>query len=753
MALVLRLDKGSSLDFTELDGNFTYLDGRIDTTNTTITNVSSSAATDIANISSSLSLLSGSFRTVSSSFAAVSQSFNTVSSSFSLVSESYSQTSQSIESLSNRVITTGSASLRQSITGSLIVSSSLKVTGSLSVSDTITINGSQATNFIVTPSIRSSNIYPLEYTNQWNTNDGTYVQIPSFPYLQGSFQSSQQGGGVSTIYGYLKIGNEYYDDTNFFEYLRAQSIWRDNVSSGTPGSPTFYPKPVFRTIITDNSTVLEGADANATIGNLVTANGRKHVLTVTGSFLCLDGVSIGSSWTDRHIVTGSLRAANITGSLFGSASYSLTASYALNGGGSSLTSFIATGSVSASVDVGISSFQIISGSNTFLSINNLGGTIISGSLTVVSGSTEFQVLDTGVKIGNSSADNHIVTGSLSTLGNAGINTTASSNWNLDVAGSTGKFRVGNSNFSDIFTVGVGSGNQGYSDIYLNGQSYGLALYSNPQTGNGYVVTANTQVGAISYSTASVGLIAGGNSSALVFGTQGTEKMRIHTTGDVSIGTQANNITGSGYRLNVTGSGVSGSFRVNNVLFVSSSTATITGSLRVSAGITGSLQGTASWANNAVSANNGGVTSIGNGTGISISSATGEVTVTNSLPRIGPTYDQLLYVFSQTGSSDPGVPSSPGTPIFDRWIVNTTGRTFTFERVGAGIYNLIADGAATVFLEDTTAIYLTPGQAINSDFACSYEWIDTSKIVIYSTLKDGTQSDDIFKNATLDIRIY
>jgi hypothetical protein len=45
-----------------------------------------------------------------------------------------------------------------------------------------------------------------------------------------------------------------------------------------------------------------------------------------------------------------------------------------------------------------------------------GSAIISGSLTVVTGSTEFQVLETGTKIGNSIADRHQMTGSLSMSG-------------------------------------------------------------------------------------------------------------------------------------------------------------------------------------------------------------------------------------------------------------------------------------------------------------------------------------------------
>lgn len=225
-------------------------------------------------------------------------------------------------------------------------------------------------------------------------------------------------------------------------------------------------------------------------------------------------------------------------------------------------------------------FTVSGSTNLTGSVSISGPITISGSFTVISGSTEFQVLGTGTKIGNAPTDVHTITGSLATSGSLGINTTGSSTYQLDVAGTVGKIRVGNSNFSDIFTLGVGSGGQGYSDVYINGQSYGLALYANPQS-TGYSVTGNSAVGSIIYSTASIGLIAGGTSGALVFGTQGTEKMRVHLTGDVSIGTQDDNKTLPGYRLNITGSGISGSLNVNKVLVVSGSSVQVTGSATIS----------------------------------------------------------------------------------------------------------------------------------------------------------------------------
>ena len=278
--------------------------------------------------------------------------------------------------------------------------------------------------------------------------------------------------------------------------------------------------------------------------------------------------------------SGSFNDLKVTGSIFISASRGI----ALQVRSSGSTIFSVSGSAGEIFNISdagssTSLFIISSGSTNILNVDSTKAVSVSGSL-VVTGSAYISnnvaigtTADSGHKLyisgsgtsGSFNANNILYVGSA----NIGINTTASSNWNLDVAGSTGKFRVGNSNFTDVFTVGVGSGNQGYCDMYLNGQTYGLALYANPQS-TGYSVTSNPNVGAISYSTASIGLIAGGSSGALVFGTQGTEKMRVHLTGDVSIGLEVDNKTLPGYKLNITGSGISGSLKVNNTLITSGS---------------------------------------------------------------------------------------------------------------------------------------------------------------------------------------
>ena len=75
-----------------------------------------------------------------------------------------------------------------------------------------------------------------------------------------------------------------------------------------------------------------------------------------------------------------VRGSQITGSV-ASASYALTASFALNGGTGGSGFSITSGSVTASVDLTNSIFLIQSGTFTPFSVSNLGLTTISGSAT------------------------------------------------------------------------------------------------------------------------------------------------------------------------------------------------------------------------------------------------------------------------------------------------------------------------------------------------------------------------------------
>jgi hypothetical protein len=149
-------------------------------------------------------------------------------------------------------------------------------------------------------------------------------------------------------------------------------------------------------------------------GSLITSGS----IVITGSFTVFtgsvvefqvlqSGVRIGGPVSDTHVVSGSLIVTGSTLSQNGS-------NVVLTNQTSSLTTFTSFNSYTSSINTYTSSLNsktssfATTGSNTFIENQT-----ISGSLTVFTGSSiEFQVTNTGVKIGNIPSDNHTVTGSL-----------------------------------------------------------------------------------------------------------------------------------------------------------------------------------------------------------------------------------------------------------------------------------------------------------------------------------------------------
>jgi hypothetical protein len=218
--------------------------------------------------------------------------------------------------------------------------------------------------------------------------------------------------------------------------------------------------------------------------------------------------------------------------------------------------FIATGSVTASVNVGTGNiFALASASINIMTVSSSGATVISGSLTVISGSTEFQVLGTGVKMGNSAADIHTITGSLSvdstlyvTQSKVGIFT--------GITAPASALQVNGG-----ITVGQSGSNQNQAITFIRND--GFASDGLKSVGGGTIQVGGANINFVDIHTANEftarfnNIIAGPNVPALNL------RGPLFVSGSGYAGTVD-------YMTTITGSGVSGSLNVNNTLYVSSS---------------------------------------------------------------------------------------------------------------------------------------------------------------------------------------
>jgi hypothetical protein len=261
--------------------------------------------------------------------------------------------------------------------------------------------------------------------------------------------------------------------------------------------------------------------------NFVTGSTRFGTLA-SNTHVFTGSVSISGSLTVQGAISGS----NITGSLLGTASYAsnaLSSSYAVNAGNAisaswapagaaaGISSYIATGSVSASLDVSSTqTFRIISGSSTFVQVNNAGnvgiGTTVPQATLHISGvaSGVFEVDGAGVNGSNAIY--------VSSSGNIGMGTNTPIQ-KLHIQGvSTGSTTVTNinqssairidGNLSSANRVGISyqsGGGGGSAILFGRGGSFDtdISFYTNP--------SSTTVAGAI------------------------TERMTINSTGNVGIG--------------------------------------------------------------------------------------------------------------------------------------------------------------------------------------------------------------------------
>ncbi len=205
------------------------------------------------------------------------------------------------------------------ITGSLTVSGSgLRVTGSIYLASV----NLDAPSVVAAPRVNATAIYPVGSTAllPLNYNPSTYgptnvYNQSLFPmlstYYAGSQGSTSGGYNITADRGHLGIGNYAYDFINGTKKL--ESIFLHTQQTVGPSAPfNNIATGVVRTIVSDSNTIEDTGNYDTIASNIYTANGRTHVLSVTGSMLARDGVSLGTAVSNQHYITGSV---NVSGSL------------------------------------------------------------------------------------------------------------------------------------------------------------------------------------------------------------------------------------------------------------------------------------------------------------------------------------------------------------------------------------------------------------------------------------------------------
>jgi len=427
------------------------------------------------------------------------------------------------------------------------------------------------------------------------------------------------------------IGNNFLDFTdNTTGFLTTTTTFSIVAGTGAAGTS----RTIQRVFGATGNVAIQNGGTFTDAGFRLDVSGSTRItnnLTVSGSTQITGSVGVTGSLSVLGSITGSL-SGSITGSLFGtssqavSSSYALTASFALNAGGGGFPfsgsaqitgSLGVTGSFSVSANQGSSVFS--SNADTLLITGSL---IITGSGAAITGSLNVSNGITGSLFGTAS---QAVTASYALTASfvasiAGLSTSqiATGSVTASVGQSTASFQLvsGSTNFlyvSNSGNIGINnaapsllSGGTGlsvsgssYTQLQLRGQAAGVEFV--PPTGDTWEIQAANNV-------------TNPNSFFIYNRTDLAYRFLIDGSGNVAIG---------GIRPSAS-LDVSGSFRYTNTLSGTGSvnisgSVSITGSLNISGSVsgsagftgsfsgslfgphTGSLFGTSSWAQTAVTA--------------------------------------------------------------------------------------------------------------------------------------------------------
>jgi hypothetical protein len=538
-----RIPTTSSIEFGEIALN-TY-DGKA------YMKKSGSSGEEIIVIGSTSGSFSGSFvgSFTGSLFGTASWANNAISSSFATSASQATTASYVLNAISASFAATASSADNFTVRGTL--------TAQTIVAQTIT----SSTDF-VTGSTRFGSL--LSNTHQF-TGSVSITGSLSLPYLStGSVLFAGTNGAVSQ------------NNSNFF--------W-DNVN-GRLGVGTNTPEEIFT--IQSTNPVLRIRENNSTSTNTPTirilnsVNNQSNIYLHQSNYTSVNRAKAGQFNITNNGAGGIVLAATSTDS-------TATIDFVTQAFPSAFASIL-----SARIsNVGNFLLGLATDSGERLQVSGStrlsGDTVITGSLTVITGSNiEFQVLNTGVKIGNLITDTHTVTGSVGISGSITANVSAASITSPFAPGSyplSLNDGIYNFNFG-FYASGVGSNRlsiyRNTSQTYFDNSS-GNFYFNNPVYASLFFGTASWASNALTASSADNFTVRNSltASNAVISNTLTVQTIVAQT------------ITSSTDF--VTGSTRFGSLLSNTHQFTGS--VSITGSL-VSPNITGSLFGTASFATSA-----------------------------------------------------------------------------------------------------------------------------------------------------------
>ena len=686
--------------------------------------------------------------------------------------------------------------------------------------------------------------------SSWNSAYGNAIQMRSYGNATGAtiFGISTNGmnslwSNGDTIYTIGTVGaTPMVFGTNNTERMRILSGGNVGINTTTPtttldvsGSGRFTNGAnVTGSVQITGSLGVTGSitsTGNITTSGTITAQ-TLVVTTISSSVEYSSGSNIfGNSTANTQTMTGSLNvsgsatiigrvtATDITGSLFGTASQALTASYVAASGVVGLNlSQIATGSVTASVGQTSASFQIVSGSTNFLFVSNSGNIGIG----TTSPSTRLDVrTDTGVLIKGATSNSDAILSFLPTTGgrqydfrnfgssfgivdssanitrmyfnfsgNTGIGlTNPSALLHVSGSGSGSLMQISSHVSSSIFFVS-GSGNVGIGTITpefkLDISGSGQARIGAAELGNWPSVTNYAFFGHERLDHTAAGNYAllqdqGGNTYANAANGR-TLYLRINNNTRATVEDTKTTITGSAQ---ITGSlGVTGSLSVTasvgtsvfssnadtllitGSLIITGSGATITGSLNVSNGITGSLFGTASQALTASYVPASGVVGL-NLSQIATGSVTASVGQSTASFQVVSGSNTLLYL-SNSGSLGLATTNVASTNL--RLSKNMTGGTTAYGVLVEGTIQSDVTTNAFNFLSAPTTVAASfalnalhhfnasqnagfgAGSSVNSQygfFADSSLNAATNNYGFYGAIARAANRYNLFMNGTAD----